>query len=524
MGIVRLGSPFLDDENRHFAPFEIVDTAASASASASSSSSSAPLMRLVTVTFANEISLTESELERLKKFHLAIFRQLLPQLALSLEKGLVPQWHEGGSEDPRSYLIAPIRQKSSPNPDGQSFEILWSGTSTNWDPAFAESNELDLDSLEKIEWDNPDRAQVDALVSDSILVSMTNRQVYAGVEVDWDLHPDSPWPFKVQFTTFVSPTSDPAEAPTNRSIDTPTTPTSAPLDVQRQLDFSSPTTGAKKDSSAPDESTSHVIPADAIKTPVGSPTKPDAPPVTPGSASKRFAANGVYYTFRDHFRDRWGLMLGDERQPLLKAKNFTFRAVNALLAPVAASSKESIPTPVKSTPTTTPALIQLAPAICRRHPLSLSVFRFLRFMPSVLIRLESLQRAHRLAFDVIGLPYEPETAPALTMLILEALTSPTCCEFVDFEQLETVGDCFLKFTACLDTFFRFPKFHEFQLEVVKHHFVSNRTLFEKSVKWNLGSYLMTRHCKPENWTPPGFASSSTYVCLTHSSPPRATQA
>lgn len=224
------------------------------------------------------------------------------------------------------------------------------------------------------------------------------------------------------------------------------------------------------------------------------------------SKPKRIASNGEFYTYRDHVRDRWNVDLKPGDQPTIVFRPFTFRAGNVLSPLTPATANEHLGTP-HTTPTKrgNEMQFQLFADLCRRLPISVSEFNIFRFLPSIFIRLEALLKASHLIFNVVGLerPADPLSLCQLINHVLEAITAPSCTEAFNFEQLETVGDCFLKWISCLDTFHRRPLFHDRQLDIVKHAFVANRTLYDKSVKWNLGCFLNTRHCKIENWVPPG---------------------
>jgi dsRNA-specific ribonuclease len=350
-------------------------------------------------------------------------------------------WNES---DPRNYIIAPIMKV-----DGGSWSVNWDAAQPWWESSSSSAGALPFD------WKAYEsHAAFEQVVKESILVLQTNQQVVVGSDVKWDLSPDSKWPFAVKFMSPLKLSSEEATASGPQSV------------PANELQSSSTET---------------------------TPTK-----------AKRIASNGEFYTFRDHFRDRWGLLLADGPQPIVGVRPFAFRAVNALIPPTQANTNQS---EVAVTPTkvSNEMQFQMFPELCRRLPISAIEFRFFRFLPSIFMRIEGLVKASHLIFDVVTLPKpsDIDSRAALVSHVLEALTAPSCSEAINFEQLETVGDCFLKFVACLDTFLRNPLLHEFQLEIVKHLFVANKTLYEKSVKWNLGCYLNTRHSKVENWVPPG---------------------
>eukprot|EP01122_Echinamoeba_exundans_P005028 TRINITY_DN1520_c0_g2_i1.p1 TRINITY_DN1520_c0_g2~~TRINITY_DN1520_c0_g2_i1.p1 ORF type:complete len:1474 (-),score=285.28 TRINITY_DN1520_c0_g2_i1:134-4306(-) len=396
--------------------------------------------RNVSVVLRGSQTATAAQLKQLQQFHSSVFKHLLPGLSAVHDWS----WNE---TDSRNYIIAPLVKLE----DAGNWTVNWESAQPWWESSSS------LPGI-PIDWKAYEsREEFERVVKESILVLQTNQQVVVGFDVKWDLSPDSKWPFDVKFTSPMKISSE-------------VTPTSDP-----------PATAA----AMADSQSSSTVEA--------TPTK-----------SKRIASNGEFYTFRDHFRDRWGLVLADGPQPIVGVRPFAFRAVNVLIPPAQANNTQQEPV---VTPTKVPndMQFQMFPELCRRLPISAVEFRFFRFLPSIFMRLEGLVKASHLIFDVVALPKpaDDESRCSLVAHVLEALTAPSCSEAINFEQLETVGDCFLKFIACLDTFLRNPLLHEFQLEIVKHLFVANKTLYEKSVKWNLGCFLNTRHCKVENWVPSG---------------------
>lgn len=78
------------------------------------------------------------------------------------------------------------------------------------------------------------------------------------------------------------------------------------------------------------------------------------------------------------------------------------------------------------------------------------------------------------------------------------------------ENLEILGDCFLKLTVSMSLYYQYPLANvgELTKEKIKH--ISNENLYRLAVENNLKDYLYSEkiilHGQDANWLPPGYIS------------------
>uniref|UniRef100_A0A1B6DNE2 Uncharacterized protein n=1 Tax=Clastoptera arizonana TaxID=38151 RepID=A0A1B6DNE2_9HEMI len=89
--------------------------------------------------------------------------------------------------------------------------------------------------------------------------------------------------------------------------------------------------------------------------------------------------------------------------------------------------------------------------------------------------------------------------------VMQALTSASSNDIVNYERLETLGDCFLKFVISLSLYLNLPDLNEGILTQLKGQVVGNKNLFLCGKKLGIGSMIKTLEFSPkDDWLPPGF--------------------
>ncbi|CAF1471495.1 unnamed protein product [Didymodactylos carnosus] len=93
-------------------------------------------------------------------------------------------------------------------------------------------------------------------------------------------------------------------------------------------------------------------------------------------------------------------------------------------------------------------------------------------------------------------------------ILFQAITRHSTGEKMDMENLEILGDCFLKLAVSLSKYYKYPQESAGFLTIRKTHFISNLTLYRRITEKNLKSYLYTQKIvyrgKEANWLPPGY--------------------
>ncbi|CAF1327083.1 unnamed protein product [Didymodactylos carnosus] len=93
-------------------------------------------------------------------------------------------------------------------------------------------------------------------------------------------------------------------------------------------------------------------------------------------------------------------------------------------------------------------------------------------------------------------------------ILFQAITRRSTGEKTDMENLEILGDCFLKLAISLSMYYKYSQESAGYLTVNKTRFISNLTLYRQMIKKNLKSYLYTQKIvyrgKEANWLPPGY--------------------
>ena len=95
-----------------------------------------------------------------------------------------------------------------------------------------------------------------------------------------------------------------------------------------------------------------------------------------------------------------------------------------------------------------------------------------------------------------------------TDLLFQAITRRSANEQFDMENLEILGDCFLKFAVSMSLYYRYPSANAGRLTLEKTKEISNENLYRLAVENRLKNYLYTDKIvfqgNESNWLPPGY--------------------
>jgi endoribonuclease Dicer len=104
-------------------------------------------------------------------------------------------------------------------------------------------------------------------------------------------------------------------------------------------------------------------------------------------------------------------------------------------------------------------------------------------------------------------------------LLFQAVTRRSANEMADMENLEILGDCFLKLGMSMALYHKYPEWNAGKLTPEKDWQVSNANLYKLAIKKELQHYLFAKKIqhrgKEANWLPPGYtideANSEKYL-------------
>jgi dsRNA-specific ribonuclease len=93
-------------------------------------------------------------------------------------------------------------------------------------------------------------------------------------------------------------------------------------------------------------------------------------------------------------------------------------------------------------------------------------------------------------------------------LLFQSITRRSAAEKTDMENLEILGDCFLKLGMSMSLYHQYPSNGSGKLTSEKDRQVSNANLYRLATKTDLKKYInfnkVTYAGKEANWIPPGF--------------------
>ena len=98
-------------------------------------------------------------------------------------------------------------------------------------------------------------------------------------------------------------------------------------------------------------------------------------------------------------------------------------------------------------------------------------------------------------------------------ILFQAITRRSSGEQMDNENLEVLGDCFLKLAVLMSLYYRYPSASAGLLTIQKMRQISNNNLYRLAMKNELKTYLYAKKIdfrgKYANWIPPGYKVDET---------------
>lgn len=121
---------------------------------------------------------------------------------------------------------------------------------------------------------------------------------------------------------------------------------------------------------------------------------------------------------------------------------------------------------------------------------------------------------------------EMQDQQSLPDILFQAITRRSSGEQMDNENLEVLGDCFLKLAVSISLYYRHPLAGAGVLTVQKKRQISNNNLYRLAVENELKAYLNVKKVvfrgKDANWLPPGYKVDELGERYTHQSTKRKT--
>ncbi|KAF2458152.1 hypothetical protein BDY21DRAFT_319388 [Lineolata rhizophorae] len=133
---------------------------------------------------------------------------------------------------------------------------------------------------------------------------------------------------------------------------------------------------------------------------------------------------------------------------------------------------------------------------CQIDNISLQHSLFVLFVPSILRRLETWWIADELVSTIL--------APLSGMskrLVLTAITASSAYELDDYQRLEFLGDCVLKYCTSMQLMAQHPLWPEKYLTEVKSRIVSNGSLARAALRTGLDAFIIAETFRTAKWKP-----------------------
>ncbi|KAL6710677.1 Dicer-like protein 2 [Coniothyrium glycines] len=141
-------------------------------------------------------------------------------------------------------------------------------------------------------------------------------------------------------------------------------------------------------------------------------------------------------------------------------------------------------------------LLPISDCVADSLPAEYSIFAL--FFPSILHRIEVVMIAEELSTTILqSLMFQSSHTPIIT----RALTSSSTDEVEDYQRLEFLGDCILKYVASVHLLAAYPKWPESYLTAKKGKIVSNGFLARASLAAELDRFIITKRFTAAKWKP-----------------------
>ncbi|KAH7104827.1 P-loop containing nucleoside triphosphate hydrolase protein [Auriculariales sp. MPI-PUGE-AT-0066] len=140
----------------------------------------------------------------------------------------------------------------------------------------------------------------------------------------------------------------------------------------------------------------------------------------------------------------------------------------------------------------------LHPRFCKADILPPNLGRLSLFLPSILRDMQTTV----LSRDIYQHLFDTDLLTRVHILdIRTAITTPLTGDVVNYQRVETLGDCVLKFLTSLQLLAAHPDWHEGYLSKAKDHIVSNLSLARESVKNELARWIIRDRMVARKWRP-----------------------
>ncbi|CAF1271794.1 unnamed protein product [Adineta steineri] len=135
-------------------------------------------------------------------------------------------------------------------------------------------------------------------------------------------------------------------------------------------------------------------------------------------------------------------------------------------------------------------------------PVSVSFTDCLKTMNATILPLTTL------TFNSVTISNECTNLQPLSDILFQSVTRRSTGEQMDNENLEILGDCFLKLAVSMSLYVRYSSAGAGLLTIKKKHEISNKNLYRLSIQNKLNEYLNVKKIdfrgKDANWLPPGY--------------------
>lgn len=137
------------------------------------------------------------------------------------------------------------------------------------------------------------------------------------------------------------------------------------------------------------------------------------------------------------------------------------------------------------------------PQVCQLGPMSVSLLRGCRVIPSILTELGRQILARQIGQGVLRgcIVEEP--------LLLRALTLSNTRPSWNYEQLEFFGDCILKLCSTLDVFCHSSRHDEGTMTTERMRLIENEHLCRVAKRWQIAEHVFGHGPVPKHWRPFG---------------------
>ncbi|EJD54202.1 P-loop containing nucleoside triphosphate hydrolase protein [Auricularia subglabra TFB-10046 SS5] len=140
----------------------------------------------------------------------------------------------------------------------------------------------------------------------------------------------------------------------------------------------------------------------------------------------------------------------------------------------------------------------LLPQFCRVDILAPAMARLSMFLPSILRDMQSAilgRDLHRHLFTTGLLSVVP------LLDVRTAITTPLTGDAYNYQRVETLGDCVLKFLTSVQLLDMHPEWHEGYLTMKKDHIVSNSNLAREAKRNKLALWIIRDRMVAKKWQP-----------------------